>query len=160
MNKRQPHPVASVATHQPRGRAMLTWALPLIAAALLMWLTPSTASAQKLYRCGSNFSQVPCDKTTEGTPMAAAATPVARDAKKGADVCAQAAMGQLGGDSVGTLESSKAGPAAVIQYHNQPMVTRMQHVTLMVRSTDGVRLGQRNFTCNLSEDEQRVLQIR
>jgi hypothetical protein len=40
------------------------------------------------------------------------------------------------------------------------MVTRMQHVTLMVRSTDGVRLGQRNFTCNLSEDEQRVLQIR
>jgi hypothetical protein len=160
MNKRQPHRVASADTHQARGRAVLAWTLPLIAAALLTLLTPSTASAQKLYRCGSNFSQVPCDKTTEGTPMANTAVPEARDAKKGVEACAQAAMSRLPSDTLGTLESSKAGPAAVIQYHNQPMVTRIHHVTLMVRSTDGVRLGQRNFTCNLSEDEQRVLQIR
>jgi hypothetical protein len=149
------------ALHPPQPRTLLAWALPLIAATLLVVLTPSTALAQKLYRCGNNFSQVPCDKVTEGTPMAATAAPeAARDAKKAPDVCAQAAMAQLSSDQMGTLESSQAGPAAVIQYLNQPMVTRTQRVTLMVRTTEGVRLGQRGFTCHLSEDAQRVLQIR
>jgi hypothetical protein len=163
MNRSKPHRDAVAAVRASHRRTLLiwAWALPLIAATVLMLLTPSTASAQKLYRCGNNFSQVPCDKVTEGTPMAAAAAPEAtRDAKKGTDVCAQAAISQLGSDQIGTLESSKAGPAAVIRYLDQPMVTRTQRVTLMVRTTDGVRLGQRGFTCNLSEDEQRVLQIR
>ncbi len=132
---------------------------------LLLMLVASTCStqafAQKLYRCGNQFSQTPCSGEAVGKALPSAAITTSGDGKQGVTTCSKAFIQSLSlpDSHSAEVESATRGKAAAIEYANQPMVARTIDVSVSVRNGLGSKVGARNATCYLSEDEQRVLKF-
>ena len=117
-------------------------------AALLVAL-PSMA--QSVYKCGSTYSQTPCDTKAKPTAITNNAAPAQADGLAGRELCAAGVAQHLGfrdPEKAGIAAVSKA-PAEVIQYAGAPLVAHK-----FIVNAKGKLYG-----CYLSEDERRLLVI-
>ncbi len=130
----------------------------LVTAALL---SGGTAFAQKLYRCGNNFSQTPCSGEATGKPLPSAANSVTVNADKGLNACTSAVLVNMDVPTThrASIESAVRGKSASISYANQPVVARSYLVSVAIRDAVGSKVGAKAVNCYLSEDEQRVLKV-
>lgn len=134
------------------------------AIAVLTALTLSMpASAQKLYRCGNQFSQTPCSGEAVGQalPNGAIKATLGDGMQGGGATCGKALLKTLSLPDTHTaeIESATRGKAATIEFANQPIVARTFDVSIAMRNGLGSKVGTRSATCFVSEDEQRVLKL-
>ena len=121
----------------------------------------ASASAQKMYRCGSTYSQTPCgpaatvthaptDAAVDNAGVSQAGAACTAHAPRLLDVPDPAALRVL---------STSAGRAEVIQYSGQAVVARRYELRISTVSPAGVWLAARTYSCFLSEDQQRILKF-
>lgn len=141
-------------------RALSNLRRPLLACCIAAAST--LAGAQTMYRCGNVYSQTPC--ASDATTVRPRANTVADAAPgaQGADLCSATAVRELALDDGAPVQiaSVAKAPAEVIQYADKPTATRQYLVNLKVKNATVVYAGPRTYTCNLSEDERRVLRFR
>lgn len=135
----------------------------LLAAGIAAVLVAPAAVAQKLYRCGSTFSQTPCgsDAAEIHTPKFNAAGSAADTAGTG-KACAASlrAKGAFADPEAVRVDNVTAGTAKVIEYNYVQIIAREYGLTVSVKNKDGEYGDTRSFTCVTSEDGQRVLEVR
>lgn len=139
-------------THSPRAAGTM----------LACLLLPALASAQQLYRCGNTFSQTPCASDAAAVRLPPPGGGQAATAGSGGgQACGSAAMSALSRSDGSTLrvDAIEGGTSEVIQYAQQPMISRKYRVKVVSVAPTGVSLGERSMTCFLSEDGQRVLKL-
>ncbi|HEY4069717.1 MAG TPA: hypothetical protein VGM74_22605 [Burkholderiaceae bacterium] len=140
----------------------MTSARPCLAAALALvalWIA-APAAAQQLYRCGNTYSQTPCAADAAPLRSRSDAAPDAAPGLSGGELCSAAVVQELQLDDSGTvqIDSVTKAPAEVIQYADKPTATHKFIVTLKIKPYAPYS-GPRAFSCNLSEDEHRVLRF-
>ena len=116
--------------------------------------------AQKLYRCGNTFSQVPCEKGS--TLPIISQTPVpSTPVLKGTSLCKLVVPQRLSlkDPYSAVVEVNDSPRAAVIQYAGQPMFSREYLVTVNAKNSYGAYVGAKLYYCYLSENETNVLHI-
>ena len=144
--------------------------LPITMLALIFaaFAAPTTiAHAQKMYRCGTTFSQTPCatDAVEKRLPGAGsgAGTGAAQDdaANPQHDVCAAAAI-----RATGTLEPETArvrprGKRSMetMEYAGQTLPVVRVDVDVSAKNEHGMFALNGSVTCWLSEDRQRILKM-
>lgn len=135
--------------------------LNLCVAACLSLAGTGAVQAQTLYRCGNTYSQTPCAADAAPARISAGAAPDAASASQGSTVCANEGVAQMrfpDPESTRILSVSRAG-TEVIQYAGKPLAARRYNLTLNTKGPSGAYLGERVYTCYLSEDERRVLKV-
>jgi hypothetical protein len=126
---------------------------------LLPAFLPTSASAQKLYRCGNTFSQTPCGADAAAVRVPGAAAPTTASGSPG-QVCAQQVVASLSANGgTARIDSVASAGTEVIQYANQPIAAHLYAVTLTRLDAKGREQGQVSVQCYLSEDDQRVLKV-
>lgn len=132
----------------------------------LLLATAAAAPAQKMFRCGSTYSQTPCDANTapqrlhRDLPAAPGAPASAAAPSRGSSLCAEEIPRRLklDGPNAATVLPVEAMGAVVIRYADQPLVARKYRVTLEARDAFGARMT-RSYFCYVSEDERRLLKV-
>jgi hypothetical protein len=131
------------------------------AALLLAGLQP--AFAQTVYRCGNTISQTPCSPDAEakrvlGVPPAPASRPAS---PIGQALCAEAALQQTGTPEPASARVTQLAPrrVEVIRYANQSLAAFRFELAVDAKTAYGLYGGPQHFSCWLSEDQARVLQL-
>jgi hypothetical protein len=126
--------------------------------ALLAHIGP--ACAQKMYKCGSTFSQTPCgpDAAAKTLPSGAAADSL--PGLSGYELCV-AAAGKFSGPEPESARIQPLGErkSEVIQYAGKAMAAHRYDLAIDAKTQYGVYSGVRPYSCWLSEDQRRVLQF-
>lgn len=119
------------------------------------------AGAQTLYRCGNTYSQTPCAADAASARMSSSAPPDAAPGAAGRELCASDGVARLGlpdPEAVRVRSVTRAG-TEVIQYAGKPIAARHYVLVLNAKNAQGGYDGDRRYSCYLSEDERRVLQV-
>jgi hypothetical protein len=122
---------------------------------------PTASMSQQLYRCGNKYSQTPCDAEAKPARVPSGAAPDQAKRSHGKDLCLAEGPQKLGfSDLESTRISSVAkGAAEVIQYADQPIVAHKYVMTINTKDAYGAYIGERPYSCFLSEDEHRILKV-
>lgn len=132
-------------------------------APLLLGACLQLAQAQTVYRCGNTISQTPCGPDAQAQRvLGAAAAPASRPASStGQALCVEAALQQTGTPEPASARVTQLAPrrAEVIRYANQPLTAFRFELALDVKTAHGLYSGPQRFSCWLSEDQARVLQL-
>lgn len=142
---------------KPSSHRRLAFAAALLLAGL------HTADAQTVYRCGNTISQTPCGPDAEakrvlGAPPAPASRPAS---PTGQALCAEAALQLSGTPEPASARVTQLAPrrVEVIRYANQPLAAFRFELAVDAKTAYGLYSGPRPFSCWLSEDQARVLQL-
>jgi hypothetical protein len=125
---------------------------------LALALSPTIAGAQKLYRCGTTYSEVPCApdaKTLNVTP--AASTPAGE--QRGSDLCFTKVKARLNDPESARFTGAAPGKTEVIDFAGSRVVARRYEIRVNWKTSGGGFTGDTPFTCFVSEDDRRVLRI-
>jgi len=120
-----------------------------------------SVAAQPMYRCGSTYSQTPCDPTAKATRTFADVLPDRPAGSQAGATCAAQAIQLLNVPDPAALRvlSTSESRAEVIQYSGQPVVALRYDLNISTVSSAGVWLAARPYSCFLSEDQQRILKF-
>lgn len=132
-----------------------------VAAAMLL-AAATAAHAQKMYRCGSSFSQVPCgsadQKEVSTLRHGTQASPLADAAKA---ECQRQLTQQVTFNDVESVrfESITRGEADVFTINGIRVEGRPYRMMVNAKNEYGAYPGARPYRCIVTLDERRVLQI-
>lgn len=121
----------------------------------------SCAAAQTLYRCGSTFSQTPCDKTAEPIKVYPDRRADPPPGLRGAELCKRLvpAAVPLKDPYSAVVEVERKGRSEVIEFKGQPLAARRFDVFINAKNSYGAYTGEKLYRCYLSEDEARLLRV-
>jgi hypothetical protein len=129
--------------------------------AFVLLAASTTASAQKMYRCGNTFSQTPCasDARTVEVRKDSLATPP--PGLRGQDLCRTDAAQQLRlPDPASTqIVSVVKQDAEALQVAGSPVFARKYTVVLNAKNTQGAYQGDTAYSCYLNETETRIIKF-
>jgi hypothetical protein len=132
------------------------------ALSLLSLLRPGIVQAQQLYRCGNTFSQTPCAPDAKAQSVRAGAAADKVEGLSGYDLCASVAPKAAGFPEPDTAQVQPAGDrkSEVIQYAGQPTAAFRYDLNVNAKTVYGVMSGPQAYSCWVSEDQRRVLQLK
>lgn len=132
---------------------------------LLVLFSSSSSHAQPMYRCGTTFSQVPCDKSASSIPVPSHSKQAATQNQprlQGRDLCTVAIPSRL------SLKDPYSAVISVvndkprfttIEYANTPMVAKEYILSVNAKNSYGAYVGAKPYFCYLNEPESNVLAI-
>ena len=124
-----------------------------------MCLTPSYA--QKMYKCGNTYSQIPCDKTADSVKIFSDAKADPPPGLSGKELC-RAMVPRAGNlkDPYSARVEAVGGPSfEVVSLGNQPLMVKRYEVAMNAKNSYGAYTGIRVWTCYLTEDDNRLFRI-
>ncbi len=129
---------------------------------IALFALASPAIAQQMYRCGNTYSQTPCAAGSASKSLYSGAAPERAAGATGYELCAAQAVKQAGSPEPESARTAPAGQrkSEVIQYAGQSISTHRFDLTVDAKTQFGVYSGPVAYSCWLSEDEARVLQLR
>ncbi len=133
----------------------------LVAIAALSFALAPAVRAQQLYRCGNTYSQTPCAADAKPTRLHQGSAPEKAAGPAGFELCSAAAVKAVRSPEP---ESARVQPVGervsqVIQYAGKPLAAHRYDLTVDAKNRGGVYAGPVAFSCWLSEDQARVLQL-
>ena len=131
----------------------------------LLLLGSSSSQAQPMYRCGSTFSQVPCDKSASSVPVPSQSKQAATHNQprvQGRDLCIVAVPARLllkdPYSAVISVMSDKPR-FTTIEYANTPMVAKEYILSVNAKNSYGAYVGAKPYFCYLNEPESNVIAV-
>ncbi len=132
----------------------------------LLFSAFGASHAQQLYKCGNTYSQTPC--APDAAPKrvfsggSSASAVAAGDKPSGLALCSAQAITRIDSPEPETAQVAPVGQrkTEVIQYANQPVVAVRYDLTVRAKTQYGVYGSPVGFACWLSEDQQRLLQLK
>ena len=127
-----------------------------------VFLVLATAvQAQQLYRCGNTYSQTPCAADAKPARLHQGTAPDKAAGPSGFELCSAAALKAVRSPEP---ESARVQPVGervsqVIEYASKPLASHRYELTVDAKTRNGVYSGPVAFSCWLSEDQARVLQL-
>jgi hypothetical protein len=133
--------------------------------AISLLVASAAGAAQTMYRCGNTFSQTPCSGQAGSAPApradaGAPAAPGATARTRAAPCLAEAAQRVGVADAAALRVGPITGPRVqAIDVRGSKLVVRTYEFSALARNAYGGEAAGAAFTCHLSEDEQRVVQL-
>lgn len=134
---------------------------PILLSALTAAFIQSDVIAQQVYKCGTIYSQIPCDKTAEMVKITRdSRTPTQTDFN-GKELCKIAVprLASLKDPDSAKVEFVSASESEVIRYAGEPIVARKYSVLMNAKNSYGAYTGAKAYSCYLSEDRTRILSV-
>lgn len=122
-----------------------------------------TAQAQTIYRCGNTISQTPCGPDAQVRQLPSAGPKASAPAAlKGQALCTEFAIQHSATPDPASARVSLLQPrrAEVIRYADQPVTAYRYDLSIDVKTAQGLYIGPQRYSCWLSEDQLRLLQMR
>lgn len=136
----------------------MRWA-PLLCLTLAMPLV----QAQTVYRCGNTVSQTPCGPDAQVRQLPSAGPKASAPAAlKGQALCTEFAIQHSGTPDPASARVKLLQPrrAEVIRYADQPVAAYRYDLSVDVKTAHDLYIGPQRYSCWLSEDQARLLQMR
>lgn len=135
--------------------------IKILFAAVALLAHMGVVSAQQMYKCGSTYSQTPCGPDAAPKTLSSGAAPDSPPGFSGYALCAAAARKFHGGPEPESARIQPIGErkSEVLQYAGKAMATHRYDLGIDAKTQYGVYSGVRAYSCWLSEDQQRILQL-
>jgi hypothetical protein len=130
-------------------------------ALLLVVLMSDSAPAQQMYKCGSTYSQVPCDAAAQPTRIYKDTQPNPPAGLRGRELCRYLTPRAANlKDPFSAVVEQVAGPVgAVVRIGSDVIEAKRFDVMLNAKNSYGAYVGARPYGCFLSVDERRLLHL-